>query len=90
MTDVSDAAKEDYAGFTLSEMEERNEERRATLLLQGVNVTPGLTYVESMLEVLLGDRLDEARASYQRKVGTQLDTIEAQLLRMRLGIAPER
>lgn len=85
LTDIS-TTTESYDTLTPDEMRERNEARIQSLANQGFVVNRGTGYLEIMLEVLLGDRLDEARMTYQKKLGAELDGLESQVLRMRLGI----
>lgn len=87
MTDLSAATKEDYTNLTLEAMAERNAARLNALEHQGVVIQDlSIVLIETMLATLLGDRLDEALTAYQRKIGSKLDSVESQVLKMRLGI----
>jgi hypothetical protein len=84
---LEEATKEDYSTLSLDEMEARNTERFQQLANQGLQVNPGAGYLETLIESLLDeDRLLEARETYQRKLGKELDNLESQVLRMRLGV----
>jgi hypothetical protein len=62
-----------------------NTERLQRLAQQGTIVQGlGDQYVVTMLELLLGDRLPEARLAHELKVADQLDSIEKQSARAHL------
>jgi hypothetical protein len=65
-----------------------NQKRLRELAAKGIMVK-GLSdmYTNTMLELLLGDRLEEAQLMHERKVSVQLDEIERQQLRAQL-LAP--
>jgi hypothetical protein len=62
-----------------------NAERLQRLAQQGTIVQGlGDQYMVTMLELLLGDRLPEARLAHELKVADQLDSIEKQSARAHL------
>jgi hypothetical protein len=67
------------------ELNKNNAGRLQRLAQQGTQVQ-GLreAYMVTMLEALLGDRLDEARLAHELKVADQLDSIEKQSARAHL------
>lgn len=78
---------EDYEGLSLAQMELRNRERSEALARQGVAISTGSMYLETLIETLLGDRLDEARRAYQMKVAEGISNAEAEVFKIRLGVA---
>jgi hypothetical protein len=67
------------------ELNKNNAERLQRLAKQGTIVQGlGVQYVIIMLELLLGDRLPEARLDHELKVADQLDSIEKQSARAHL------
>jgi hypothetical protein len=67
------------------ELNKNNAGRLQRLAQQGTQVQGlGDQYVITMLEALLGDRLDEARLAHELKVADQLDSIEKQSARAHL------
>ena len=72
----------------LEELQQDNMRRLQALAQKGTQVQNlGQLYLSTMLEVLLGDRLDEAKMLTELKVKDQLDNIEKMSARAHL-LAP--
>jgi hypothetical protein len=76
-------AETEWETLNASNLERLQRLAKMGTVVQGL----GDQYVATMLEVLLGDRLEEARLLHERKVADQLDSIEQQAARAHL-LAP--
>lgn len=85
---------EGYTDLTLAEAHERNAQRLGVLKTKLTDFgfdslvqSSTMLYFTTLLETVLGDRLDEGRLLYERKLGAQLDELESAERKARLGVA---